>query len=200
MWNLATLSHYSEQIHCWFHQASGQTDWRDRVVQRMITRRRRQGSETEQQTAAETQSLLLQQPQVLKGPSQSALFFSSESSHQQPSFFIVPPAYAESGAYSAPSNADQLNINSVQPKNEAMALSSSGASTTTLLSSANNSSRDRTAEFLSAVRSFQSRPTNGVIPNQMQPSRNADPQRQQYSDFMKAAKYVAKDQLVKYFK
>jgi hypothetical protein len=68
-----------------------------------------------------------------------------------------------------------------------MALASNSSSS--VLSSTNASSRDRTAEFLSAVRSFQSRPINGVVgrPSHSHPSKNTD-QHQQYSEFMKVAK------------
>ncbi|EFX88848.1 hypothetical protein DAPPUDRAFT_41202 [Daphnia pulex] len=73
-----------------------------------------------------------------------------------------------------------------------MALASNSSSS--VLSSTNASSRDRTAEFLSAVRSFQNRPVNGVVgrPSQSHPSKNTD-QHQQYSEFMKVAKVISKD-------
>ena len=127
----------------------------------MITRRRRQGSESEHQPFAEPQS----QNQVLKGSS-SVLLWSGESPQQQPSFFIVPQG--EIGAF---------------------VMASASISSSSVLSSTNASSRDRTAEFLSAVRSFQSRPVNGVIGRLQNPqaAKNTD-QHQQYSEFMKVAK------------
>lgn len=149
----------------------------------MITRRRRQGSESEHQPLAEHQS----QNQVLKGSS-SVLLWSGESPQQQPSFFIVPQG--EIGAFVAPRSSanNYLDVQAKTNSTETMALTANLSSS--LLSSTNASSRDRTAEFLSAVRSFQNRPTNGVIgkPNHPQLSRNNDQQHQQYSEFMKVAK------------
>lgn len=148
----------------------------------MITRRRRQGSESEHQPLAETQL----QNQVLKGSS-SVLLWSGESPQQQPSFFIVPQG--EIGAFVAPNYSTDKFVD-VQAKTniaDMMALASNSSSS--VLSSTNASSRDRTAEFLSAVRSFQSRPINGVVgrPSHSHPSKNTD-QHQQYSEFMKVAK------------
>ncbi|KAI9564563.1 hypothetical protein GHT06_008302 [Daphnia sinensis] len=153
----------------------------------MITRRRRQGSESEHQPFAEPQL----QNQVLKGPS-SVLLWSGESPQQQPSFFIVPQG--EIGAFAAPSFSanKSLDVQTKTNSTDMMALAANSSSA--LLSSTNASSRDRTAEFLSAVRSFQNRPANGVVgrPNQ-QLSRNNDQQHQQYSEFMKVAKVISKD-------
>jgi hypothetical protein len=148
----------------------------------MITRRRRQGSESEHQPFSEPQ----QQNQVLKGSS-SVLLWSGESPQQQPSFFIVPQS--EIGAFVAPNYSTDkfLDVQAKTNSADMMALASNSSSS--VLSSTNASSRDRTAEFLSAVRSFQSRPVNGVIgrPNHSQPLKNVD-QHQQYSEFMKVAK------------
>lgn len=149
----------------------------------MITRRRRQGSESEHQPFAEPQL----QNQVLKGPS-SVLLWSGESPQQQASFFIVPQG--EIGAFAAPnfSANKSLDVQTKLNSTDMMALAANSSSA--LLSSTNASSRDRTAEFLSAVRSFQNRPANGVVgrPNHPQLSRNNDQQHQQYSEFMKVAK------------
>ncbi|KAK4020768.1 Syntaxin-5 [Daphnia magna] len=154
----------------------------------MITRRRRQGSESEHQPFAEPQL----QNQVLKGPS-SVLLWSGESPQQQASFFIVPQG--EIGAFAAPnfSANKSLDVQTKLNSTDMMALAANSSSA--LLSSTNASSRDRTAEFLSAVRSFQNRPANGVVgrPNHPQLSRNNDQQHQQYSEFMKVAKVISKD-------
>lgn len=63
-----------------------------------------------------------------------------------------------------------------------------------LLSSTNATSRDRTAEFLSAVRSLQNRSTNGMLHanRTTQVTRNSE-QHQQYSEFMRVAKIISKD-------
>ena len=136
----------------------------------MITRRRRQGSESEHQQFAEAAP----HQDILKGPSPTILW-SGENFHQ-PSFFIVPPG--EVGAFvAAPA--------SVEKSNTDMALVTNPSSS--VLSSTNASSRDRTAEFLSAVRSFQSRSANGVVARQNL-TKNIDQQHQQYSEFMKVAK------------
>lgn len=146
----------------------------------MITRRRRQGSESEQQLVE-----LEGQHQVLKGPS-SALLWSGES-NQQPSFFIVPPS--ELGSFVAPADS---NTGRTFAKTSADAMALVANPSSSVVSSTNASSRDRTAEFLSAVRSFQSRSANGAIgrPNNAQLPKNTD-QHQQYSEFMKVAKYVS---------
>lgn len=157
----------------------------------MITRRRRQGSETEHQPLIESESV---KPHVVKGPSQSALLFSGETINNsfEPSFYIVPPTYGDSYAFSSSVNTNQVNPSYIQPAqsdSETMALShSASAPSLGLISPANSTSRDRTAEFLSAVKSFQSRPSNG-LPNQLPPSRQLDPHRQRYSEFSRAAKY-----------
>jgi len=149
----------------------------------MITRRRRQGSETEQQLIADSES----HQQVVKGPSSGLLWSGSENSFNQPAFYFVPPG--EPGATAAP-NVAGLNFLDEQTKkttnnSDTMALAS--LSNSAILSSSNASSRDRTAEFLSAVRSFQSRSTNGMIANHSTQSKNHE-QHQQYSEFMKVAK------------
>ena len=147
----------------------------------MITRRRRQGSESEhQQQFAEQPEL----QQVLKGPS-SVLLWSGESPNQ-PSFFIVPQG--ELGAFSAPDSATGKNLD-VQTKISGADMALVANSSSSVFTSTNASSRDRTAEFLSAVRSFQSRPANGVMgrPNQSQLSKNSE-HHQHHSEFMKVAK------------
>lgn len=151
----------------------------------MITRRRRQGSETEQQLIADSES----HQQVVKGPSSGLLWSGSESSFNQPAFYFVPPG--EPGSTANAPNVAGLNFLDEQTKktannSDAMALAS--LSNSAILSSSNASSRDRTAEFLSAVRSFQSRSTNGMIVNHSASQSKNHEQHQQYSEFMKVAK------------
>lgn len=147
----------------------------------MITRRRRQGSESEHQLSAESEL----QHQVLKGPS-SVLLWTGENQHQQePSFFILPQsgsAVIENPIYK-PNTVDFQG----KPSPDTMALAS--GSGLTVLSSTNASSRDRTDEFHSAVRSFQSRSVNGGIARPSNPIKNSD-HHVHYSEFMKVAKYV----------
>lgn len=132
----------------------------------MITRRRRQGSESEQ--LAE---------QVLKGPS-SPLLWAGE--YNQPSVYLIPPS--ELGTFTITTDSGLVNSAAKTSSTNEMALAVNPS-----LASSSNVSRDRTAEFLTAVRSFQSR--NGVVgrANNPVPSKNTD-QHQQYSEFMKVAK------------
>jgi len=150
----------------------------------MITRRRRQGSESEHRPLAEAAG-----NNVLKGPS-SVLLWSGESLNQ-PSVFFVPPS--QTGVTQTLLIPTETNISDVDHNRgggDVMAT----AFQNPLLSSTNATSRDRTAEFLSAVRSLQNRSTNGMLHTNRttQVTRNSE-QHQQYSEFMRVAKIISKD-------
>lgn len=145
----------------------------------MITRRRRLGSETEHQGSIDSDN----PNQVLKGP--SSVLLGSGNNFHQPSFFIVP---AVGSGSQIPSASSSFILPNVQPKPyDSVMMPLAGSSSVPLLSTSNASSRDRTQEFFSAVRSCQSRQHNGVV--NPQTTRRPEQSRQQYSEFMKAAKY-----------
>ena len=145
----------------------------------MITRRRRQGSESEHRPLSESAG-----NNILKGPS-SVLLWSGESL-TQPSVFFVPPS--QTGVIQPlpiPTETNLVDIEQNRGAGDVMAT----AFQNPLLSSTNVSSRDRTAEFLSTVRSLQNRSTNGMLhSNRAAPVTRNSEQHQQYSEFMKAAK------------
>jgi len=151
----------------------------------MTTRRRRQGSESEHRPLTETAG-----SNILKGPS-SNLLWSSESLHQ-PSVFFVPPSQA--GSIPPQFNLAISETNTVDAEQNKSGSDMMASVSNPLLYSANSTSRDRTAEFLSAVRSLQNRSTNGMLhtPRQTQVSRNSE-QYQQYSEFMRVVKIIGKD-------
>ena len=142
----------------------------------MITRRRRQGSETEQHPVAEAEG----HDNVLKGPS-SVLLWSGESSSGQANLFVAPSSRTDVIGFNV-AEGGVIDVHS--RKADVMA-----SSCNLIASSANTTSRDRTSEFLTAVRSIQSRSNNGLLRpgKQSQSQKNAE-QYRQYGEFMRAAK------------
>jgi len=150
----------------------------------MITRRRRQGSESEHRPLVETVG-----NNIIKGPS-SVLLWSGESLNQPNVFFVPPSQTGVAQPLLIPTETNTADVELSRGAGDVMAT----ALQNPLLSSTNTTSRDRTAEFLSAVRSLQNRSTNGMLHTNRtsQVTRNSE-QHQQYSEFMRVAKIISKD-------
>ena len=151
----------------------------------MTTRRRRQGSESEPLTD------IVNQQHIVKGPS-SVLHWNSEVGFTQPSFYLVSPS--EENYYREAPVADSVKSKSAVVRDDAQDMMASPRNMMTPAGSVvGSTSRDRTMEFMAAVRSLQNRQVNGVVQQSggAHLARAGDVQHQQYTEFMRVAKYVA---------